>query len=215
MSLIVIEAIDAGGSQTQTDRLQARLTQAGYRVHQFHFPQEDRATGRLVYDKFLLTKNKLKFSRREQALLYLQDFFSRAEDLWALQKKAGKHVILLDRYYTSTLAYQTSNLVGSARRKLVKAINWLAVEATPALPKPDLTILIDTPVAISLQRLAGRKKDYFENRAKLTAIRNSYLKLAREQRWVIVSGVDKQGHQRTRDDIEHEIWQKVSRLLHK
>lgn len=211
--LIVIEAIDAGGSQTQTDRLRLRLKKSGYQVRQLHFPQEDRATGRMIYDKFLLHKNKLNLSRREQALLYIQDFFSRAEDLWALKKKAGKNVILLDRYYTSTLAYQTINLTGSTRRKLVEEINWLAAEAAPALPKPDLVILIDTPVVISLQRLAEKKKDHFENRAKLTAIRDSYLKLAREQRWPIVNGVDLRGSPRTRADIEQEIWKKVSALL--
>lgn len=167
----------------------------------------------MIYDKFLLHKNKLNFSRREQALLYIQDFFSRAEDLWALKKKAGKNVILLDRYYTSTLAYQTINLIGPIRRRLVKEINWLAVEATPALPKPDLIILIDTPVKFSLERLAGKNKDYFENRAKLTAIRNSYIKLAKEQKWTIISGINRKSQQRTRSDLEHEIWQKVNPLL--
>lgn len=167
----------------------------------------------MIYDKFLLHKNKLNFSRREQALLYIQDFFSRAEDLWALKKKGKKNVILLDRYYTTTLAYQTINLTRYKRRALLKEIMWLAVEATPALPKPDLTILIDTPVKFSLQRLAGKNKDYFENRAKLTAIRNSYVKLAEEQKWTIVSGVDRKGQQRTRDDIEQEVWKKVSLLL--
>ncbi len=191
-----------------------------------HFPQEDRATGRMIYDKFLLHKNKLNFSRREQALLYIQDFFSRAEDLWALKKgrlpalptgqaggRQGKNVILLDRYYTSTLAYQTSNLTGPARRKLIKEILWLTTEDTPALPKPDLVIMIDTPVKFTLERLANKKRDYHENRVKLTAFRNNYVKLAKDQKWKIVSGVDKQGHQRTRRDIEQEIWKKVSVLL--
>ena len=72
---IVIETLDAGGSQTQTDRLARRLEKEGYQPHQYHFPQEDRATGRLIYDKFLLPKKR--FSKREQALLYIQDFFSK------------------------------------------------------------------------------------------------------------------------------------------
>lgn len=85
---IVLEALDAGGSQTQTDLLTKRLKKEGYKPHQYHFPQEDRATGRIIYDKFLLYKNKFPFSKREQALLYIQDFYSKNEELWSIIKPA-------------------------------------------------------------------------------------------------------------------------------
>jgi dTMP kinase len=210
--LIVLEALDAGGSQTQTDRLVARLKKAGVVPVTIHFPQEDRATGRLIYDKFLLHKNKLNFSRREQALLYIQDFFSRAEELWQLVNSSNK-IIVLDRYYTSTMAYQTIGLLGKTRQKLLKTIQWLCTEDEPRLPRPDTVLLIDTPVEVSLRRLRDKKKDFFENKQKLTAIRRSYLTLAQEQKWKVVAAVDEAGHERTREDLHEEIWRYISKYV--
>ncbi|MEK7499540.1 MAG: hypothetical protein AAB649_02950 [Patescibacteria group bacterium] len=224
---IVLEALDAGGSQTQTDLLCARLKKEGYIPHQYHFPQEDRATGRIIYDKFLLNKNKFPFSRREQALLYIQDFYSKNEELWSVislprmrgsqtagkQTGGGREVVVSDRFATSTMAYQTIGLTGKARKDMLTWITWLCYKGTPALPKPDIVLFLDTPVEISLKRLASKKKDFFETKEKLTAIRNSYVKLAKEQKWAVFQSVDKDGNQRTREDLHEEIWRVVKKKL--
>ncbi len=208
----VIEALDAGGSQTQTDLLVARLKKAKLKVHQYHFPQEDTATGRLVYDKFLLHMNKYPFSRREQALLYIQDFFSRADEMNALIDDKKNHVIVSDRYCTSTMAYQTIGTSPAERKKMMSWLTWLCWQGTPRLPKPDAIIFLDTPVKVSLQRLAGKKKDFFESKAKLTAIRDSYLRVAKQQKWHVLDSMAGDT-QRTREDLHQEVWQKVERYL--
>lgn len=205
---IVIEALDAGGSQTQTDRLARRLKQGGYTVRQLHFPQEDRATGRLIYEKFLHSTTSV-FSRREQALLYLQDFFSRAEDI--TKALSTSTIVISDRFYTSTFAYQTIGLTGQRRRDVLAWIKWLAEQGTPRLPRPDAVILLDTPVEISLGHLSSKKKDHFENRQKLAAIRRSYLKLAHEKRWHVIPSADTHGRQRSIADIHADVWQYVNR----
>ncbi len=211
---IVLEALDAGGSQTQTDLLVQRLKKEGYKPHQYHFPQEDKATGRIIYDKFLLYKNKFPFSRREQALLYIQDFFSKLEQLQAVlaetprssKSEVGYKILVSDRFATSTMAYQTIGLKPKERKQMIDWITWLCYKGTPALPKPDVVLFLDTPVEVSLQRLAKKKKDFFETKEKLTAIRSSYLKLSKEQKWKIFQSVDKEGNQRTREDLHEEIW---------
>lgn len=220
---IVLEALDAGGSQTQTDLLSARLKKEGYIPHQYHFPQEDRATGRIIYDKFLLFKNKYPFSKREQALLYIQDFFSQLEQFEAVlaetprssKSEVGRNVLVSDRYATSTMAYQTIGLTGAKRKEMLNWITWLCYKNTPALPKPDIVVFLDTPVEISLQRLAKKKKDFFETKEKLIAIRNSYLKIAKEQKWLVFTSVDEHGEQRTREDLHEEIWIAVQKRLTK
>lgn len=211
---IVLEALDAGGSQTQTDLLCARLKKEGYIPHQYHFPQEDKATGRIIYDKFLLFKNKYPFSRREQALLYIQDFFSKQEEFVDIISSTNKKDILVsDRYATSTMAYQAIGLTGVKRKEMLNWITWLCYKNTPALPKPNIVVFLDTPVEISLKRLAKKKKDFFETKEKLTAIRNSYLSIAKEQKWVVCNSVNEEGNQRTREDLHEEIWQKVSKVI--
>jgi dTMP kinase len=212
---IVIEALDAGGSQTQTNMLAARLKKEKYIPHQYHFPQEDFPTGRLIYDKFLLYHNKRPFSRREQALLFIQDFFSRSGEMHRIVEKGKKKdVIVSDRYCTSNMSYQTIGLSGKQRKNMIDWIAWLCWKGQPALPKPDLVILLDTPVDISLQHLASKKKDYHENREKLTAFRRSYVALAREQKWVVITSANEEGRQRSKKDIHEEVWQHVQRLLH-
>lgn len=220
---IVLEALDAGGSQTQTDLLVKRLKKEGYKPHQYHFPQENKATGRIIYDKFLLYKNKFPFSKREQALLYIQDFFSKQEEIVArLSPRPGrgegkgegkKSVVVSDRFATSTMAYQTIGLSGKERKQMLDWITWLCYKGKPALPKQDMVLFLDTPVEISLKRLQGKKKDFFETKEKLIAIRNSYLKLAKEQKWKIFQSVDKQGNQRTREELHEEIWAVVKKHL--
>ncbi len=222
---IVLEALDAGGSQTQTDLLTKRLKKEGYKPHQYHFPQEDRATGRIIYDKFLLYKNKFPFSKREQALLYIQDFYSKNEELIAAlsprpgrgegkgEGKSSRSVVVSDRFATSTMAYQTIGLKTKERKEMLDWITWLCYKGKPALPKPNIVLFLDTPVEISLKRLQGKKKDFFETEEKLTAIRDSYLKLAKEQKWKIFQSVDKEGNQRTREELHEEIWGVVKKHL--
>jgi dTMP kinase len=211
-SFIVIEALDAGGSQTQTNRLASRFRREGRDVLQLHFPQEDRATGQLIYEKYLHAHNRQPFSKREQALLYIQDFFSRQEDIKATLNGPGKSIVISDRFYTSTLAYQSIGLAGKQRQAMLDWMTWLCCKGEPRLPKPDMVILLDTPVEVSLKHLRAKKKDYHENRSKLTAFRRSYLRLAQEQKWVIVNSMT-EDKQRSIDDIHQEIWEVVTPLL--
>ncbi|MEK7556455.1 MAG: hypothetical protein AAB538_00575 [Patescibacteria group bacterium] len=210
---IVIEALDAGGSQTQTNALVKHLKREGYKPLQLHFPQEDRPTGQFIYGKFLNTHNQPNLSHREQALIYMQDFFSRQPDITAALRGPRESLIVSDRFYTSALAYQTKGLTGKARREMLDWITFLARGATPKLPEPDLVILLDTPPEVSLHHLRNEPKNYHESMSKLKAIRKSYLTLAREQKWAVVSSMTSQGKQRGVQDIHQEIWQRVEPIL--
>ena len=209
----VIEALDAGGSQTQTDRLAEHFTQSHYQVLQLHFPQEDQPTGRFVYEKFLLSHNQPKFTRREQALIYIQDFYSQADTIQTHLSRSNKSIVVSDRFYTSTLAYQSIGLTGRQRLAMLSWIKFLAEQGTHPLPRPDMVIFLDTPVSISLHHLKDKTKDFFENKQKLVAIRNSYLRQARSEQWLVVNSVNEQGEQRAIADIHDEIWSRLTALL--
>lgn len=215
---IVVESSDGAGGSTQVSLLTRRLKREGLIAQQLHFPREDAPTGQVVYGKFLHAKNKAKFSRREQALLYIQDFFAGSSVITdMLTKKAKKYVAVSDRFCTSTMAYQTIGLVGDVRTRMLEWITWICWAGEPRLPKPDVVILLDLPISVSLRRIDTRKdkktKDYFENRKKQLAIRRSYLRLAKEQRWVIINCADKTGQQRAREDIHQDVWHAVSKLI--
>lgn len=202
---IVIEALDAGGSQTQTNALVKHLKREKYKPLQLHFPQEDQPTGQFIYKKFLNSHNHPKFSAREQALIYIQDFYSRKEDI---EKTLRKSLIISDRFYTSTMAYQTAGLTASQRRTMMRWLQYLV----HGLPKPDRVIFLDTPPEVSLRHLRNQPKNYHEKLSKLIMFRKSYLTLAREQKWVIVNSIQK-GAQRPIQDIHAEIWEHVLPLI--
>jgi len=210
---IVIESIDGAGGSTQADLLAKAAKKNGAKVRQYHFPQEDSATGRVVYGKFLDIKNKLSLSNRERALLYIQDFYSRADEMHQLQNSSTKNFILTDRYYTSTLAYQSVGLSGKKRSERIEWLKDLCERGAPRLLKPTKVIFLDTPVDISMKHLKKGVRDFYENKRKQIRIRNSYLRLATEEKWHIINSVDDAGEQRSIKDIHQEIWSVAQKLF--
>lgn len=211
---VVIEALDAGGSQTQTDALVKRLKKEKYKPLQLHFPQEDRPTGKFIYGKFLDVHNEFDFTRREQALIYIQDFFARKADIEKALAGPKKSLVVSDRFYTSTMAYQSAGLSNLKRDTMLEWIRNLVELSEPALPKPTRVIFLDTTPGVSLHHLRNQSKNYHEKLSKLIMFRKSYLALAREQKnWVVINSMTRQGAQRSIEDIHAEVWRKIKPLL--
>ncbi len=104
-------------------------------------------------------------------------FAARAEHIEKVIKPAlaaGK-VVLCDRFTDASYAYQ-----GLGRNISTERISMLEDWVQKGL-KPDLTLLLDAPVEIGLDRAAKRsEKDRFESEALdfFEAVRNCYLKIA-------------------------------------
>ena len=78
--------------------------------------------------------------------------------------KDGYHVIST-RYYFSSLAY---NCETTEKFNFIQKLN-------DRFPDPDLTIYIDVPVEVSLERLQERSlKEVYETKTKLTKVREQY-----------------------------------------
>lgn len=114
-----------------------------------------------------------------------------------------KKVVICDRFYDSTLAYQ-----GYGRGLDKKTIVYLNHIVTFGL-SPYLTILIDVPVEVSFRRKdkKKRKEDRLE-KEKIEfhkKIREGYLKIARRNktRIKVIDGTD---------DV-FSTWQKVKRVV--
>ena len=117
--------------------------------------------------------------------------------------KAGK-IILSDRFIDSTTVYQ-----GAARKMSndpIQKINHFAVGDLI----PDLTIVIDIPAEIGMERLRHRPSELpdrmeQENIEFYERVREGYLILAKSlpDRFFVVDGTLK------REDIEKKIWNEV------
>ena len=116
----------------------------------------------------------------------------------------GKFVIC-DRYADSTTAYQSYGR--GLGLEMVKAINNAATQGL----KPDLIVLLDSPVEEGLARKRVKKQDRFEQEeiAFHQRVREGYLKLAANdpQRWLVIDATQ------SKEKIEEIIWRRVSQLL--
>jgi dTMP kinase len=144
--LIVFEGVEGAGKSTQLDRLADQLVRAGVPHRSFREPG-----GTPLGDEIrrLLLDPASQISARAEALLFMA---SRAQ-LVARELSpalAAGTVVLLDRFFLSTYAYQI------AGRGLpdaeVRATNLVATEGLV----PDLTLLLTLRSREGLQRAARR-----------------------------------------------------------
>ena len=87
-----------------------------------------------------------------------------------------KRIIICDRFYDATLAYQGYG--GGLPLETIKTLNVIASSSI----KPDLTILLDLDTATGLKRAKAKGFDRMEEKrvAYHKRVRNGYLKLAKE-----------------------------------
>lgn len=194
---ITFEGIDASGKTTQFKRLVDYLKQEKLPVVSFREPGGEKVSEKI---RKILLDSKSSISPQTELLLYLasRSQLTFKKIIPALRK--GK-IVVCDRFFDSTLGYQ-----GYGRGIDLKLIETLNRFSTGNL-KPDLTILIDVPIKVSLKRAGNKKKDRLEKQgAKFyQRVREGYLKIAlKEKKRIKV--VDGQG------GVE-EIWGRVKEIV--
>jgi dTMP kinase len=112
-----------------------------------------------------------RLSLEEELELFLKDRAEHVEQLIRPSLAAGK-IVLLDRYYLSTAAYQGAR--GADPAKILEANEQFA-------PKPDLVLLLDFDPAGGLARIRARgdAPNTFEEAEQLRAVRKIFLSLER------------------------------------
>jgi dTMP kinase len=116
-------------------------------------------------------------SGQAEALLFVAD---RAEHTRQIQKwlQEGK-VVICDRYFYSTLAYQGAALKQTMGAK--NAVEWLQKVNEPVVISPDLTLLLTIKVGAALERVQDRgKRTKFERLDYLMDVDLIYRMLAME-----------------------------------
>ena len=124
----------------------------------------------------ILLDTKSILSPQVELLLMLADRKDHIERVIMPNLKKGLCVVS-DRFMDSSIAYQ-----GGGRELNIKSIKLMTKELN--FPKPNLTILFDLPVEISLERAKKRGNlDRFEQEDLdfHNRIRETYLKLANEE----------------------------------
>lgn len=170
--LITFEGVEGSGKSTQAELLVNDLRQQGYKVL---FSREPGGTeiGERVR-RILLDPDCRRMDGLTELFLYLASRNQHVRERVMPAIQAGQ-LVVLDRFADSSVAYQ-----GCGRQLGAKLVQRLNKLATAGL-RPDLTILVDLPVAVGQMRKRDGELDRME-REEIQfheRVRQGYLELAR------------------------------------
>ena len=172
---IVFEGIDGSGTTTQAELLKEYLLSIGIHTVTTTEPSSG-PIGNLIREGFkkrVLFVEDEKLFDEQMAYLFAADrhdhLYNEVDGIFPLNKRGVTTVST--RYFFSSLAYHVNSI---DEYNFVKKLN-------EKFPLPDLTIYIDIPIDISLQRIALRAhQDTYENREKLTKVKENYKRVFEE-----------------------------------
>jgi dTMP kinase len=200
------EGGEAAGKSVQAARLAESLGAGGRDVLLTREPGGTPFAERIR--DVLLHAREVDLTPESQALLFSAARSQHTRDVIGPALAAGK-VVVADRFFDSTLAYQGYGL--GADLEGLRAMTRFAVGSLV----PQRTFLIDVPVAVTLSRLASRagraRWDRFhgDDRAFYERVRDGYLRLAAAEpgRFVVVDG------DRPEEAVAADIRRQVDQLL--
>jgi len=204
--LVVFEGVEGAGKTTQLERLALRLGRHGVTLRMLREPG-----GTAVGDEIraLLLRPGTLIPPRSEALLFMA---SRAAlmDQQVLPALERDEMVLMDRFFLSTYAYQVAGR-GLPERE-VREANALATGGRV----PDVTVLLTLPVTEGLARAARRgQADRMEqaDRAFHARVEDAFARFA-DERWQVghpecgplvpVSAVG------SVDEVEDRIWRVIA-----
>lgn len=198
---ITLEGIEGCGKSSVLNFLEKFFEEKRLKTKAYREPGSTKV-GEKIRD-ILLDKNNSNLSLHTELLLYLAARTQLIEE--KLKEDLFKFdVVISDRFYDSTLAYQGYALgLGKVAEKAVKMFS-LGL-------RPDLTLFLDAPVNDGLKRL--KTKDRIESRPLSfhKKLRQGFLKLAKKEPGRIKI-IDASGDL---DQIYHKVEKKVSQKLNK
>lgn len=197
---IVFEGISGSGKKTHINFLVHMLNQAGREAVTLTFPDFDaeiaRLTKRTEFDPFTLS------------LLYAADRSRHQERIRSFLEKGN--VVITDRYCYSNFAYQSARGV---------PMDWLQ-EIERNIIKPDIGILVDVPVSVSVERIQQSRIEDFtkkelldrlhRDRELLEKIRENFLYITRtdkKTKWFVIDGSQEMSRN------QEQIWNIVSKEI--
>lgn len=163
-NFIVIEGLDGAGTTTLSSLLVSHLNSIGIKTVQTREPS-DGAIGQMIRETYLSKKEET--TAKGLALLYSADREDHINNPKTGVKQLLKEsVVISDRYFYSSLAYQGVNLP------------FTYIDSINDFEEAEIIIYIDTPVEECLSRIEkrGSEKELFEKKDFLEKTRENYAK---------------------------------------
>ena len=190
--LIAFEGLDQSGKQTQAGLLRDRLKQDGRKARLVSFPDYGTSIGEEIVRAL---QGEREYAPDVMQLLYVANRYERKPDLHRWLE--GGLILVCDRYVASTIAYGEAQGLDP---------EWLA-DVQKFLPPPALTIMLDIAPGTAVKRKSADRDRYERDLAMQGRVRDSYLRLAAAQQWVVLDG------ERPKDAIAADVFEAVSSLV--
>jgi dTMP kinase len=171
--IVAFEGLDQSGKQTQSERLAAGLAADGRRVEFLSFPEYGTAIGTEIGKSL---QGERHYEADTLQLLYIANRYEFRPRL--LEWLGAGAVVICDRYQASSIAYGEAQGVDPA---------WLR-DLQRHLPRPALTILLDIPPEVSLQRKRASRDKFERDLPLLSRVRASYQRQAEAADWILLDG---------------------------
>jgi dTMP kinase len=193
---ITLEGPEGSGKTSQLPALVEYIRERGYTV----FPTREpggTSIGEQIREVIHDLKN-VEMHPRTETLLYQAARAQIVEEVFKPRLAAGE-VVISDRYYDSTIAYQ-----GYGHQQDLDQVRALVKYATGGLT-PDLTILLDVDIETGLKRKTQNGSEWNRLDAYTVEfhqrVRNGYLQMVKAEpdRWVIVDA------RREWQDVQDEL----------
>jgi dTMP kinase len=155
---IVFEGIDGTGKSTQLHLLAEKLRQRGYAVVATREPTNG-PYGRKIRELFV---DRGAVSQEEELELFIADRDQHVKEVIAPALADGC-VVICDRYYLSTIAYQGANGMDPD----------LILKKNEDFPIPDLAIILEIEPAQGIHRIQNQRHEHpntFEEEANLQKV---------------------------------------------
>jgi len=190
--LINLEGIDGCGKSTQCKLLMEKFQKENENVVILKEPTD----GKYGQKLWEMLKGQREATTEEILDLFVKDRREHVDEKIKPALDDGK-IVLMDRYYYSTIAYQAAAGIDVER---IRKDNEFA-------PKPDIVLIFDLPVDLAMERVRGHSvADAFEKEEHLEKVRKAYLNLEDDPLVRIIDST------RTPEDIFAEVWNLVSEV---
>ena len=190
--LIDLEGIDGCGKSTQSKFLMKKFEENNEKTIILKEP----TSGKYGKKLWEMLSGKRKATTEQILDLFVMDRKEHVDDKINPALKEGK-IVLMDRYYYSTMAYQAAAGIDVNR---IRKDNEFA-------PKPDIVLIFDLPADLAMKRVKGHSvADVFEKEEHLEKVREAYLNLRGDPLVRIIDST------RTPEEIFKEVWKLVSEV---
>tara|TARA_E500000075_G_scaffold56418_1_gene50884 strand:+ start:282 stop:866 length:585 start_codon:yes stop_codon:yes gene_type:complete len=190
--LINLEGIDGCGKSTQSQLLMDEFEKNDEKTILLKEPTNGKY-GRKLWE---MLSGKIEATTEEILELFVMDRKEHVDQKINPALNEGK-IVLMDRYYYSTMAYQAAAGIDVKR---IRKDNEFA-------PKPDIVLVFDLPADLAMKRVRGHSvADVFEKEEHLEKVRKAYLHLEDDPLVRIIDAT------RTPEEIFDEVWKLVSEV---